>query len=339
VTADLSAAVCTDKPVIPIVERRVFACGTFGSPPSFNVVNVTDPAAPFLEGYVGLAWKPSWVHAMPGQFACLTSHLDDRFVVVDATDKTSPVVVSSLTSPQLDAPAGLDFVHPYAYVPAFTFDGLVIIDVSDPASPVQVGYVQDRTILNGARYVHKVGDYAYVAAAYADRLVVVDVSDPTAPTIVGSAGPDARLDDPMKVVVVDNYAYVTSWGSVRLTVVDVSNPANPVIVGSVYDARLDRPRFLDVEWPYAYVPTSGDRLTIVDVSDPTAPVVISSVHHPTRLDWAQEAAVYPGLACVTAYYANCVTTVDVSDPHTPGVISSVSAPPLGGPLGCCRAAP
>ncbi len=57
--------------------------------------------------------------------------------------------------------------------------GLTILDVSNPAQPVEIGHLALPVV-----DIEVAGDYAYIAAGDAG-LHLVDVSDPTAPVEVG----------------------------------------------------------------------------------------------------------------------------------------------------------
>jgi len=65
----------------------------------------------------------------------------------------------------------------YAYVADYSDDALKIIDVSNPATPVQVGSVSDSLLLNGVDGVVVFGKYAYVSAD-GGSFAIVDVSNP-----------------------------------------------------------------------------------------------------------------------------------------------------------------
>ena len=91
----------------------------------------------------------------------------------------------------------------YAYV-ADTYDGLRVIDVSNPAAPFQVGSYDTPGLAQG---VAVAGSYAYVADGDAG-LRVIYVSTPAAPFEVGS------YDTPgyaWGVAVAGAYAYVADW--------------------------------------------------------------------------------------------------------------------------------
>ena len=74
----------------------------------------------------------------------------------------------------------------YAYVAGYGCHSLVVIDVSNPASPVIRGSVVSSSLMLHARSVAVSGSYAYVTAVWLDSRVVVDVSNPASPVIRGS---------------------------------------------------------------------------------------------------------------------------------------------------------
>ena len=89
----------------------------------------------------------------------------------------------------------------YAYL-ANEEAGLRVIDISNPASPIEVGYIDT---WDSALDVAVSRSYAYVAA-WVDGLRVVDVSDPANPVEVGYGG---TLLASWGVDVADGYAYVS----------------------------------------------------------------------------------------------------------------------------------
>ena len=112
----------------------------------------------------------------------------------------------------------------YAYVAAQ--GALSILDISNPASPVQVGFFDTPGSAEG---VAVSGSYVYVADWDAG-LRVIDMSDPTAPVEVGSLSTSGYASG---VTVSGGYAYVADHGA-GLSVIDVSDPRNPTEVGQ-YD--------------------------------------------------------------------------------------------------------
>ena len=82
----------------------------------------------------------------------------------------------------------------YAYVTGRQSNSLVVVDISNPASPVIRGSVVSSSLLGGSFGVAVSGTYAYVVAPISDSLVVVDVSNPASPVIRGSVVSSSVLD-------------------------------------------------------------------------------------------------------------------------------------------------
>ena len=109
-------------------------------------------------------------------------------------------------------------VGDYAYC-AFR-NGLVVLDVSDPANPSFVSklYLQGE----GGEGIFVRNNYVYLADGYAG-LVIIDVTDPTRPDSVGSYNTRYYAYD---VYVQDTLAYVAD-GYSGLQIINVSDPTNP----------------------------------------------------------------------------------------------------------------
>ncbi|MBN1920197.1 MAG: hypothetical protein JW892_03050, partial [Anaerolineae bacterium] len=136
----------------------------------------------------------------------------------------------------------------YTYVADGYGGGLRVVDVSNPAAPVEVGYYDTP---GSALGVAVSGGYAYVVDGYGGGLRVVDVRNPAASVEVG------YYDTPgsaLGVAVSGGYAYVADSSS-GLRVVDVRNPAAPVEVG-FYDTPGSA-EDVAVSGGYAYV-ADGD---------------------------------------------------------------------------------
>jgi uncharacterized repeat protein (TIGR01451 family) len=234
----------------------------------------------------------------------------------------------------------------HAYVAAGTA-GLRVIDISDPAVPVEVASCD--TAPDWTFGVAVAGSWAYVTDCAGGMLRIIDVSSPVAPVEVGSWHTPGLS---YGVAVSDGYAYVADL-SAGLRVIDVSNAAAPVEVGS-YDTSYeaygvavsdgyafvadqydglrvidvsdqtapvevgswDTPNFafgVAVEGEYAYVADNEDGLRVIDVSNPAAPMEVGSCDTP---GWAESVAVAGGYAYVADYDAG-LRVIDVSSPAAP----------------------
>lgn len=140
---------------------------------------------------------------------------------------------------------------------------VVILDISEPASPARIGHV------NLPDFVHSVvvnGHYVYVADGSAG-LAVIDISSPSAPVYLG--GYDTS-NDVEGVTVSGKYAYITV-GPTGLQILDISSPSEPILVGE-YDTRGSAEDVV-VSDNYAYV-ACGWGFEIIDISNPMKPVLV-----------------------------------------------------------------
>ena len=142
-------------------------------------------------------------------YAVVVAHNDDGVEIIDISDPTNPSSVGRITKAddttrELNASNGLALAtiggSTYAVVTGHDDDGISIIDISTPASPVYVGELEDGTdtgkctAVNGERCldgprgvaVEKINGrtYAVVAVTVDDAVTIIDITEPTSPSIV-----------------------------------------------------------------------------------------------------------------------------------------------------------
>lgn len=227
---------------------------------------------------------------------------------------------------------GIAVAGGFAYLATDGYRGLQIIDVSDPAKPVELGHAGQWGL-----DVASCGDLVYLADAWG--FTVYDVSNPLAPEEVGSwSGTSHGVTD---LFVAGSVAYVVTSDLMQL--VDVSNAASPALLSSIEGSGLQRVfategmacltsdsevRVFDVAVPdapvevgrytvddakgvfvsgsHVFVATGAD-LLVLDVSDPSAPTLEGS------LDWeCHDVFIEDGYA-----YTARLSAVDVHDPSSP----------------------
>jgi len=141
--------------------------------------------------------------------------------------------------------------------------GLVVFDVSNPKSPVQVG---SKLLTKDAMGVDVQDKYAYVTARN-DGLFALDISDLKNIKKVGQLNLDTG-DGWWSVQARGNYVYYADvW---RFRIADVSNPSHPALVGEYAPASDNRA--VSVVGNYAYVSEYHQGMSALDISDPTDPV-------------------------------------------------------------------
>jgi hypothetical protein len=178
----------------------------------------------------------------------------------------------------------------YAYV-AYADSGLLIIDVSDPSNPVEVGSYDTQGY---AVSIDISGTYAYIAD-HVSGFHIVDISDPENPFRVGPGGRNVLE----YVEVEGNYAYLLTDPS--FFIVDISDPINPITVAV---AAAFNSQFVHVQGRYAYMGGAymgGGGFRVLDVSDPSDPTIVGVFSIPAGVNNACYSRGYAYLACYRSF--------------------------------------
>ena len=196
----------------------------------------------------------------------------------------------------------------YAYVA--DANGLVIIDISNPAAPALAGSYNAAgdAILN----VVVSGSYAYVTDK-GNGFVIIDISNPAAPVLAGSYD---TAGDARGVAVSGSYAYVADYTN-GLVIIDISNPAAPALAGSSHS--VGNAHDVTVSGSYAYVADYTNGLVIIDISNPTAPVLAGRYD---AAEYALDVAVSGSYAYVANRYDG-LFIVDISNPAAPATTGGI----------------
>ena len=156
----------------------------------------------------------------------------------DPGDRFGPQIPGLMTEKMSDDNLNTTWMGAWAHGPCYAVavhgeyayfgDGsyLKIADISNPASPVEVGKVLLPDEVKGVALTE---GYAYVASDESG-LRIIDVSNPAAPFEAGDFDTSGHAFD---VFVSGNYAYVADYGS-GLCIIDLSNPAAPFEAGYFY---------------------------------------------------------------------------------------------------------
>lgn len=181
--------------------------------------------------------------------------------IFDISNPTNLVPVANVSNVRSVALSGN-----YCY--ATGVGGLRVLDVSNPASPQQVG-----AWTNGGTYgsVAISSNYAYVVGSEnAKDFSVIDISNPASPVKIaelnwlGSAG---------HIAVSGTYAYISK--GFNFQVVNISNPSNPVLMGALYLSNWIGG--ITLSGNYAYVTMGYYGLQVIDINNPNNPVRVGGV--------------------------------------------------------------
>lgn len=216
-------------------------------------------------------------------------------------------------------------------------NGLVVIDFTDPANPVEI----DRMYLPGQTYRIKiVGHYAYIAGVD-EGMQIVDISNPAEPQLIYTLTETTNIYD---LEIANDLAYISD-GSKGLSIYHILNPYDPAYINSELQAgqdiliignrlyvasgnfriySLENPQApellgsIEFEWGcdivavqgnYAYIGTWGHGLSVYDISDPGTPV------HCCDIPGSNNAISVSGdIACIATYGPE-IKILDISDPY------------------------
>lgn len=190
---------------------------------------------------------------------------------------------------------------------------LVVLDVSDPAQPHEVGV--SAPLPHYVEHVAISGTLAYVAAG-GGGLQVVSVADPAHPALVGGLDTLGYAED---VAVSGHVAYLAD-GPYGLRALDVSDPAHPAEIGSAYTMRYAYA--VAVSGHLAYLAAGGAGLAVADVSDPAHPIELGALDTP---GYAYGITVSGDTAYVAGGWAG-LRIVSVVDPGAPVEVGSCATP-------------
>ena len=288
-------------------------------------------------------------------YAIVAGNVDDGVQIIDISDPTDITATDRMEnvvgdSPNLDGARGVDVFtigsSTYAIVTSFNYDGVQIIDISDPTNIVAKDTVRDTATgrvtefdeLNGATDVETftIGSstYAIVASQDDDGVQIIDISD--VDNIVakdsmddtGSLELDAARGVDVFTIGSSTYAIVAAWKDDGVQIIDISDPTNIVAKDSMDDTdSLELDGANDVETftigssTYAIVASNADDgVQIIDISDPTNIVAKDSMDDTDslELDGANDVETFTigssTYAIVASNADDGVQIIDISDP-------------------------
>lgn len=302
-----------------------------------DIVDVSNPAAPVYTGTAPLYWPTGLDVAngyafvadwFEGYYALPQDRPDQGLAIYDVT--ANPGHANLITSYQTHGSvSGVSVVGSRAYV-MDEGEGLIILDVSDPAAPVRIGgYYSPSRIFR----VAKNGDIMYVLDQL-NGMGILDVSNPNRPRYLGSYQTPPGATDNWDISYRNGRVYL-SEGEGGFEIIDVSNPFQPTRIGGFSP------------WPDG---VEAMAIAINPVSDilhvgtqPGAYLVNFNVSNPAAISMAGWVSLGGGAPNVYEIELNDEGTlaylsrdlafqiIDVSDPNMPVIVNSknINSPGLG----------
>ena len=209
---------------------------------------------------------------------------------------------------------------PYAFLGVGSSQaGVVIIDLSDPSNPAQVGEMlipRQGPVERRGSDLALAGHLLYVADA--SGLHIVDVSDPASPQVLGSMDLPPEGTHAVLRISIDGNLALMAAGTSGAYIVDVSDVSNPRLVSTVATpgpggGSADSTESVYLHGNLAFLADERAGLRIIDISDPTTPVEVGAFR--TR-QFTQDVFVQGRLAYVVDGGGG-IQILDISEPASP----------------------
>lgn len=238
--------------------------------------------------------------------------------IVDATDISNPRIATILGSTGF-----VQDVKVFNNILYYTKEpgGVVVVDVSNPYSPVTLTTISD-TFVNDPHNVWVSGSLLFVAETGTTKKVeVYDISTPSTPvhkSSISSANTGWLIHD---MVAFNNKVYAGFLNG-GFSIVDISTPASPsTVVDHTYTGN-----FTHSAWPsasgnelYTTDEKAGGPLRIWDISTPSSPSQLTTYTANSNLS-IHNAQVDGNLVFISFYQAG-LRVLDVSLPSSPKEIA------------------
>jgi len=279
---------------------------------NFYIINVANPASPYLEGSAGgYAWDWPHINASAAINSTVFITGEDRGLhIVDMSNPALPVEVGRSGGSYQVTDLGIENNRLFA-----TDRRIHIFDVTNPESISRINVFNyawnNRVEVNNGYLFASTGNY------YPPEQLIFDVSDPSNPNLISITEISGVMQD---CVFVDHYAYLGV--SKGIEILDITNPAAPINVGSL-QTYLDVWR-VAVQDDYLYLVDDGARMITIDISNPSSPQLISYYHVPgyysTDLHVAGDNVI---VSLMDSSGAGGLAVIDVSTPDTPQLVSTL----------------
>jgi hypothetical protein len=164
---------------------------TYGLQDGLYVVDISNPAAPSIVGFLYTNGDAPIEVEAHGQYAYMRGEAGD-VVIVDISNPTNPILAGSFPG-SVDGGSGLTVHGNYVFTTNFA-NSLDVVDVSDVAHPVRVAttaeglYTPSRIILNGnyGYVINRAGGTGSTAPAFMSVFNLTDFVSPPTPPETGS---------------------------------------------------------------------------------------------------------------------------------------------------------
>ncbi len=296
----------------------------------------------------------------PSTYALVAAYEDDGFQVIDITDPYSPGPVAAATDgeggfEELDGARYVTTVaigsSTYALVSASVDNGIQIINMTVPSSPVAVAhmssapgfYIQDpRGIATAV-----IGSSTYaVVAVHGGAAHIIDITDPSSPSPVAAVSDGSKFalsgarGVATAVIGSSTYALVAAHHDNAVQIIDITDPSSPSPVAAVHDNQDGMLRGATGittatigSSTYALVAAQNDNaVQIINITDPSSPNLVAFAQDGSdgfdRLRYPEDIAVATfgsSTYAIVAAFLDGIQIINITDPSNPSPATSVDS--------------
>jgi hypothetical protein len=252
----------------------------------FDVVDVTDPAAPFAVGHIdGRLNDVRIVHGATSTVAIASSEGgDDRTWLIDVTTPTAPTFASFIDSYSHSVQTRTVGATTELYLANYS-EEIPRYDVTDPLAPVAAGKVTlPGTTVSGVHDLTVYGDRIYANNTEAGFVAVDVAAGLASPVELGrkmsaySHASWAGTINGQEIVLHGDEGFSPSTESMAFMRVLDGDPASPTYLQDI-GSYSSRPEVgihnIEVHGTRAYISYYQDGVRVVELADPTNPVEVA----------------------------------------------------------------
>lgn len=186
--------------------------------------------------------------------------------------------------------------------------GLVILDVSNPQTPVQVSSI---TVQGSVTQLTINSNKAYLTCG-AQGIAIVDISNPLLPVQIGQY---ITANPAIYVEASNNIAYICESTS-GMQIVDCSTPSQPVLLYTHHQIYNDPVNAVKIINNLAYVVGGYPDLQIMNVSNPSSPTMLGTFD---QQGFGYNIEIVGSFAYLTSNYLG-LKILSVSNPNSPSYV-------------------
>lgn len=282
---------------------------------TIQIIDVSNSTNPILLG----------VYEFEGPYPYFTDFVvyNNYLLITDVSNGILLVNIQNLYNPTLSSiyntegsPYSIRINDEYAYVS--NDDNFIIMDISTPSNPVELGNWSEENVFIGDRF-----DFfdSKIYFLNWNDLYIIDVSNPNNPTEIINFHVNGAANS---ISVINDYLYV-SIPEIGFRIIDISDFQNPIEL-STYNTSIANivsganNHFIIND--IAVVADWYNGAHIIDISNPSQPTELS--HHLTQ-SWAYDIKFEDNIAyLVDGAYG--LVVMDITDPQYPVEINHINLP-------------